>query len=193
MTDNLAGGRPYERFGYVYVISTVFTNKADLPIIKIGRTHRTPSQRNKELSRGSPVAMKLVGAVTTRDAVALERKAHRAFSGARVSGGGGTEYFAVNPDDVLAWLRAEEARFEIDSAARDAWRREHAEYAASRQGKVERFCNYDNFFLYLRIINSGYGRFFMAPCHLLMALATPFLAAGRPRRGGRAPFAALSL
>ena len=114
-------GGETERPGYVYVLSTAYADKAGLPIVKIGRTSRTPDQRNEELSRGGPTGMKLVGAVTTRDAVTLEKKAHRAFSGARFFGDGGTEYFAVNPDDVLAWLRAEAPRVEIDSSRNAAW------------------------------------------------------------------------
>jgi hypothetical protein len=34
---------------------------------------------NREISRGGPVGTTVVGAVTTRDMVALERKAHQAF------------------------------------------------------------------------------------------------------------------
>ena len=122
-----------ERPGYVYVLSTAYADKAGLPIVKIGRTSRTPDQRNEELSRGGPIGMKLVGAVTTRDAVTLEMKAHRAFSGARFFGDGGTEYFAVNPNDVLTWLRAEAPRVEINSSRNAAW----YEYVESRPWKAQ--------------------------------------------------------
>jgi hypothetical protein len=59
------------RAGYVYVLSTAYTDKAGMPLVKIGRTSRTPDHRNKEISRGGPVGAKVVGAVTTRDMVAL--------------------------------------------------------------------------------------------------------------------------
>ena len=110
-----------EQAGYVYVLLTGYTDKSGVPLVKIGRTSRTPDHRNREISGGGPVGTTVVGAVTTRDMVALERKAHQAFLRVRFIGDGGTEYFAANPDDVLAWLRAETPRFEIESARDSAW------------------------------------------------------------------------
>jgi hypothetical protein len=92
-----------------------------VPLVKIGRISRTPNHRNREISRGGPVGTTVVGAVTTREMVALERKAHQAFLRVRFVGDGGTEYFAVNLDEVLAWLRTETPRFEIESARNSAW------------------------------------------------------------------------
>jgi hypothetical protein len=172
MTDNRAGGAT-ERSGYVYVLATAFTNKADLPIIKIGRTSRTPGERNEELSRGGPAGMKLVGAVTTRDAVALEQKAHRAFSSARFIGGGGTEYFTANPDEVLAWLRAEAPRVEIDSARNAAW----YEYVESRPWKAQSRIKMFGFGGFL--ISWWLGSFWALAKHdYLIVIAMPFIAGG---------------
>ena len=121
-----------DQAGYVYVLLTGYTDTAGTPLVKIGCTARTPDHRNREISRGGPVGTTVVGAVTTRDMVALERKAHRAFHRVRFIGNGGTEYFAVNPDEVLTWLRAETPRFEVDSARDRAWR----EYVESRPWKA---------------------------------------------------------
>lgn len=117
-----------DQAGYVYVLLTGYTTTAGTPLVKIGCTARTPDHRNREISRGGPVGTTVVGAVTTRDMVALECKVHRAFQHARFIGNGATEYFAANPDEVLTWLRAETPRFEIDSARNSAWR----EYVDSR-------------------------------------------------------------
>lgn len=170
MTDNRPGGAT-ERSGYVYVLATAFTNKADLPIIKIGRTSRTPSERNNELSRGGPVGMKLVGAVTTRDAIALEQKAHRAFTSARFIGDGGTEYFTANPDEVLAWLRAEAPRFEIDSARNSAWH----EYVESPPWKARANASFSGFSTFM--IVWFVGSFLILGAGLMwMLLVMPFIA-----------------
>jgi hypothetical protein len=162
-----------ERRGYVYVLSTAYTSSTGLPILKIGRTSRPPEERSKELSRGGPTGMKLVGAVTTRDAVVLEQKAHRAFGSARFVGDGGTEYFTVNPDDVLAWLRAEAPRFEIDSARNDAW----SEYVESRPWKAQ--SRITMFGLSGFFITFFFGGFWEIANHNIpMAIATPFIAGG---------------
>jgi hypothetical protein len=159
--------------GYIYVLVTAYTHKDGLPIVKIGSTTRTPEQRAQELSRGGPAGMKLFGAVTTRDAVALERRVHQAFSGARFIGGGGTEYFTVNPDDVLSWLRAEAPRFEIDTARNDAWR----EYVESRpwkaKSRVEMF-GFSGF-----IVSWCLGSFWAIGQHNWpMVIAMPFITGG---------------
>ena len=119
--DDFPVGDTTGRGGYVYVLLTGYTDRTGEPLVKIGRTSRTPDHRNREISRGGPVGTRIVGAVTTRDTVGLERKVHQAFSRVRFAAGGGTEYFAVNPDEVLAWLRTETPRYEIESARDSAW------------------------------------------------------------------------
>jgi T5orf172 domain len=121
-----------EQAGYVYVLLTGYTDKSGVPLAKVGCTSRTPDHRNREISRGGPVGTTVVGAITTRDMVGLERKAHQAFLRVRFIGDGGTEYFAANPNEVLAWLRAETPRFEIESARNSAWH----EYVGSRPWKT---------------------------------------------------------
>lgn len=161
-----------EQPGYVYVLLTSYADSAGFPLVKIGCTSRTPDQRNRELSRGGPVGMRLVGAVTTRNMVALERKAHSAFGSSRFLANGGTEYFAVNPDDVLAWLRAEAPRVEIESARNSAWH----EYIESRPWKAQS-----------RLMMFGFGGFMLlwwtgsiwelTKHNYGMAIAMPFIAA----------------
>jgi len=112
---------PVDACGYVYVLATAYRAESGVPIVKIGMTKRTPRERVAELSRGGPVGMILEGFVTSRDPRALERWAHQNFLASRFAAGGGTEYFAVNPAEVLTWLREASPRFELDSAKRDAW------------------------------------------------------------------------
>lgn len=115
------------RPGFVYVLNTTSTS-GGFPVVKIGMTTRTPEKRVKELSRGGPTAMKLEGFVTSRDARALERWAHEEFGPRKIVAGGGTEYFAVEAEEVLTWLKSAAPRFEIASARQAAW----AEFCASR-------------------------------------------------------------
>jgi hypothetical protein len=115
-------GRGTDASGYVYVLSTGHRSEAGLPIVKIGMTSRTPDKRVKELSRGGPIGMTLEGFVTSRDPRALERSAHQKFAGFKYVAGGGTEYFAAEPAEVLAWLRTTSSRFELESAKRSAWK-----------------------------------------------------------------------
>jgi hypothetical protein len=157
--------------GYVYVLLTGYTDKAGLPLVKIGCTSRTPDHRNREISRGGPVGTTVVGAVTTRDMIALERKAHQAFSRARFIGDGGTEYFATNPDEVLTWLRAETPRFEIQSARDNAWH----EYVESPPWKAKSGVWLTGFSTFM-VLWWG-GSFWLMAEHLLwMVLIMPFIA-----------------
>jgi hypothetical protein len=70
--DEFGVGGMTGQAGYVYVLLTGYTDKTGVPLVKIGCTSRTPDQRNREISRGGPVGTSVVGAVTTRDMVALE-------------------------------------------------------------------------------------------------------------------------
>src|ERR1700722_1081899 len=90
-------------------------------IMKIGRTGRTPDKRVRELSRGGPTGMVLVGAVSCRNMIELEKRAHLQFQHVRFPSGGGTEYFMADPDGLLKWLREETPRFDLESARKDAW------------------------------------------------------------------------
>ena len=117
-----------ERRGYIYVLATAYQNGEGQQIIKIGRTSRSPASRVKELSRGGPSGMTLVGSVPCRDTVELEKRAHQHFHHARFRSDGGTEYFTALADDVLSWLRTETPRFDLESARKDAW----VEYTKSR-------------------------------------------------------------
>jgi hypothetical protein len=122
-----------ERRGYIYVLATAYQDRGGQQIIKIGRTSRSPAARVKELSRGGPTGMVLVGAVTCRDAVELEKRAHRHFHQSRFRSDGGTEYFTARPNDVLDWLRTETPRFDLESARKDAW----AEYIGTKPFKIQ--------------------------------------------------------
>jgi hypothetical protein len=117
-----------ERSGYIYVLATAYQDSNGQQIIKIGRTSRSPATRVKELSRGGPTGMVLVGAVPCRDMVELEQRAHQHFHHSRFRSDGGTEYFTARPLDVLDWLRTETPRFNLASARADAW----AEYTKSK-------------------------------------------------------------
>lgn len=157
--------------GYVYVLLTGHTDKAGVPLVKIGCTSRTPDHRNREISRGGPVGTTIVGAVTTRDMVALERKAHQAFLRLRFIGGGGTEYFTANPDEVLAWLRAETPRFEIESARDNAWQ----EYVESPPWKAKSSVGLTGFSIFM-VLWWG-GSFWLLAEHLpWMLLVMPLIA-----------------
>jgi hypothetical protein len=117
-----------ERRGYIYVLATAYQDHGGQQIIKIGRTSRSPAARVKELSRGGPTGMVLVGAVSCRDTVELEKRVHQHFHQSRFRSDGGTEYFTARPDDVLNWLRTETPLFDLESARKDAW----AEYTNSK-------------------------------------------------------------
>jgi hypothetical protein len=163
--------------GYVYVLLTGYTDRAGIPLVKIGCTSRTPDHRNREISRGGPVGTKLIGAVTTRDMVALERKAHQAFSRVRFIGDGGTEYFAANPDEVLAWLRTETPGFEIESARNSAWH----EYVESPPWKAKSGVWLTGFIIF--IVSWLGGSFWLLSKHLpwmllLMPLVSGAVAVG---------------
>jgi hypothetical protein len=160
-----------EQAGYVYVLLTGYTDKTGVPLVKIGCTSRTPDHRNREISRGGPVGTTVVGAVTTRDMVALERKAHQAFLRVRFIGDGGTEYFAANPDEVLAWLRAETPRFEIESARNSAWH----EYVESPPWKAKSRVWLTGFITFM-VLWWG-GSFWLLSHHFLwMLLVMPIIA-----------------
>ncbi|MBV8104520.1 MAG: GIY-YIG nuclease family protein [Hyphomicrobiales bacterium] len=157
--------------GYVYVLLTGYTDKTGVPLVKIGCTSRTPDHRNREISRGGPVGTTVVGAVTTRNMVALERKAHQAFLRVRFIGDGGTEYFVANPDEVLAWLRAETPRFEIESARNSAWR----EYVESPPWKAKSGVWLTGFTTFM--VFWGGGSFWLLGQHVLwMLLVMPVIA-----------------
>lgn len=159
--------------GFVYVLLTGYTDKTGVPLVKIGRTSRTPDHRNREVSRGGPVGTTVVGAVTTRDMVALERKAHQAFLRVRFIGDGGTEYFAVNPDEVVAWLRAETPRFEIASARGSAW----YEYVESKPWKAKSHVWLTAFIIFM-VLWWG-GSLWLLEKHLFwMLLVMPLIAGG---------------
>ena len=121
-----------ERRGYIYVLATAYQDHGGQQIIKIGRTSRSPAARVKELSRGGPTGMVLVGAVSCRDTVELEKRVHQNFHQSRFRSDGGTEYFTARPDDVLNWLRTETPLFDLESARKDAW----AEYIESKPFKI---------------------------------------------------------
>jgi hypothetical protein len=125
--------RQSDAAGYVYVLATAYRAESGLPIVKIGMTKRTPDERVVELSRGGPVGMTLEGFVTSRDPRALERWAHQHFAASKYAGGGGTEYFAANPADILSWLGTTSPRFELDSARQSAWK----EYCESMPHKQQ--------------------------------------------------------
>lgn len=163
--------------GYVYVLLTAYTDKTGVPLVKIGCTSRTPDHRNREISRGGPVGTTVVGAVTTRDMVALERKAHQAFLRVRFIGDGGTEYFAANPDEVLAWLHAETPRFEIESAHDSAWH----EYVESAPWKAKSGVWLTGFITFM-VLWCG-GSFWLLGKHLLWMLLVMALIAGAVAAG----------
>jgi hypothetical protein len=157
--------------GYVYVLLTKYTNSAGVPLVKIGRTSRAPNHRNREVSRGGPIGTTVVGAVTTRDMVALERKAHQALLHVRFIRDGGTAYFAADPNEVLTWLRGETPRFEIASARDSAWH----EYVESPPWKKKSVVHLTGFITFM-VLWAG-GSVWLSGEHLLwMLLVMPFIA-----------------
>jgi hypothetical protein len=155
-----------ERQGYVYVLATVYQDGGAQQIIKIGRTSRSPKTRLRELSRGGPAGMVLVGAVPSRDMVELEKRTHQHFHHARFQSDGGTEYFTASADDVLSWLRTETPRFDLESTRKDAW----AEYIESKSFKIQG--RLTMLFIIPGIL-SPFAGLFIQPFHFWTILAGP--------------------
>jgi hypothetical protein len=129
-----------ERRGYIYVLATAYWDGGGQRIMKIGRTGRTPDKRVRELSRGGPTGMVLVGAVSCRNMIELEKRAHLQFQHVRFPSGGGTEYFTADPDGLLKWLREETPRFDLESARKDAWAECVESRPFKRQGRITLLC-----------------------------------------------------
>jgi T5orf172 domain len=157
-----------ERRGYVYVLATAYQDGGGQKIIKIGRTNRSPETRVRELSRGGPTGMLLIGAVPCRDMVELEKRTHQHFHLARFRSGGGTEYFTASADDVLNWLRTETPRFDLESARKDAW----AEYTESKPFKTQG--SFTLLAVTIFSLSPALG-FFIQPFHFWTLLVGPFL------------------
>jgi hypothetical protein len=89
-----------ERRGYIYVLATAYQDDGGQQIIKIGRTSRSPAARVKELSRGGPTGIVLVGAVSCRDTVELEKRVHQHFHQSRFRSDGAqivADVFGLTP------------------------------------------------------------------------------------------------
>lgn len=88
-----------EMRGYVYVL----THARHPGLVKIGQTTRTPQQRAKEMSTGSPDPFHVAYAVRVNAPKALERALHADFARFKVGEAGsrgGREWFQVSPTEV---------------------------------------------------------------------------------------------
>lgn len=92
-TKGRSGMNGRDAGGYVYVL----TNPAMPGLVKIGRTRRDPVTRLAEINSatGVPVPFELVGAVKSKDAVALEREIHSRLAPSRVNRK--REFFRCSP------------------------------------------------------------------------------------------------
>jgi T5orf172 domain len=86
--------------GYVYVLEPNLTI-GEQRIVKIGYTTRSVAQRVRQLQTSSPVAFSVAYSIHVENAKALERQLHNQFSHCRIRAGGGTEYFAAHPNEVI--------------------------------------------------------------------------------------------
>ena len=88
-----------EMQGYVYVL----THARHPGLVKIGQTTRTPQQRVKEMSTGSPDPFHVAYAVRVNAPMALERALHADFARFKVGEAGsrgGQEWFQVSAAEV---------------------------------------------------------------------------------------------
>ena len=104
----------------MYVLGTHFRSYTDVPICKIGFTLRDPKERAREISLGSLSPVELIGYVPSLVPRELERAAHQKFASQRFNGGGGTEYFCVAPEEVIAWLKSEAPSVQLEVNLKDA-------------------------------------------------------------------------
>jgi hypothetical protein len=86
--------------GYVYIIDPHIQIN-DKPVVKIGMTTRNPHRRLKELQTSLPHKASLIRAVRFPDAKAAERSLHKSLDTYRVRGGGGMEFFFLNPSEAV--------------------------------------------------------------------------------------------
>ena len=86
--------------GYVYVIDPHIQINGK-PVVKIGMTTRNPHKRLRELQTALPHKASLVRAVQFPNAEAAERSLHKSLNTYRVQGGGGMEFFFLNPSDAV--------------------------------------------------------------------------------------------
>lgn len=88
-----------EMQGYVYVL----THSRHPGLVKIGQTTRTPQQRAREMSTGSPDPFHVAYAVRVNAPKVLERALHADFARFKVGEAGsrgGQEWFRVTPAEV---------------------------------------------------------------------------------------------
>lgn len=119
---------------YIYVLRTGLTVNDGTPVSKIGFTTRNPIERLRELQTGSATQLTLAGYIASPRAKELERRAHERFRSNRLALGG-TEFFSIDAEVVLNWLRAEEPKFASKQNHVEAWE-------AYQQLKPIRFKNF---------------------------------------------------
>lgn len=107
---------------YVYVLRTGLTANDGTPVSKIGFTTRNPAVRLRELQTGSATQLTLAGYIASPRAKQLERLAHERFRPNKLDLGG-TEFFSIDTETVLNWLRAEEPKFASRQNHIEAWQR----------------------------------------------------------------------
>jgi hypothetical protein len=114
--------------GYIYVLKPNLLVGGH-SVVKIGMTTRSVAKRVRELSMGSPVALELVCSLHVEDPKAIEKHLHRKFAAYRISAGGGTEYFHIEAQHVVAEIDRIGAHISKQRAriARDAEVRKYKE------------------------------------------------------------------
>lgn len=93
-------------------------------VIKIGMTTRPVEERVRELTTGSVVGLEILYSLYVDDARELERQLHDEYRAHR-SGGGGQEFFAVAPQEVIARIE----RIAIEVSSQRAWEERNSELA----------------------------------------------------------------
>ena len=101
--------------GYVYVLRPNMTLNGK-SIVKIGMTTRSVEKRVRELSTGSPVSFEVAHSIEVENAREFERTLHRRFASHRISNGGGTEYFSLEPEQVISEIENMAARVSAQRA-----------------------------------------------------------------------------
>jgi hypothetical protein len=86
--------------GFIYVLKPNMTIGGS-SVVKIGMTERSVAKRVRELSTGSPVALEVVYQLHVENPQGVEKHLHRKFAAYCIKGGG-TEYFRIEAEVVIA-------------------------------------------------------------------------------------------
>lgn len=89
-----------QKTGNVYVLQSGSVN-----LFKIGRTTGSVEKRIKQLNTGNPHPLVMFDVIETEEASSCETYLHKRLRTTQHFGSGGTEFFAIEPDDLMAVLK----------------------------------------------------------------------------------------